>query len=212
MPTWSMVLLFAVSASALIVIPGPNMIYIVTRTIDQGRRAGVASAFGVETGTLVHVVLAVVGISTLIAASPVAFTVVRYLGAAYLCYLGVQALRRRPPAEAAEEARPPRTLRQSFTDGLVVNVLNPKVGLFFLAFLPQFVDTARGPAALQTLVLGVVFFLIALALDLGYAFGSAALRGWLNRRSRLLRRQNQIAGGVYLTLGVAAAVTGGQSA
>ncbi|GIJ01890.1 RhtB family transporter [Spirilliplanes yamanashiensis] len=207
-----MVLLFAVSASALIVIPGPNMIYIVTRTIDQGRRAGVASAFGVETGTLVHVVLAVVGISTLIAASPVAFTVVRYLGAAYLCYLGVQALRRRPPADLPEGDRPPRTLRQSFTDGLVVNVLNPKVGLFFLAFLPQFVDADRGPAALQTLVLGVVFFLIALALDLGYAFGSAALRGWLNRRSRLLRRQNQIAGGVYLTLGVAAALTGGQSA
>ena len=207
MPAPPTLLLFAISALALIAIPGPNMIYIVTRTLNQGRAAGIASAFGVETGTLVHVALAVLGISALLAASPVAFTVVRYLGAAYLLYLGARALFTRyvPPAEV-EQA--PRSIRQAFTDGLVVNVLNPKVGLFFLAFLPQFVANDRSPTAVQTLILGGVFFLLALLLDLLYAFGSAALTGWLRRRSRLLRRQNQVAGGVYLALGVAAAVSG----
>ena len=207
MPTVHTLLLFAVSALALIAIPGPNMIYIFTRTLNQGRLAGIASAFGVETGTLVHVLLAVLGISALLAASPVAFAVVRYLGAGYLCYLGVRAvLTRYTPLE--ETSGPRLSLRHAYTDGLVVNVLNPKVGLFFLAFLPQFVADDRGSVAMQTLVLGAVFFALALLMDLLYAVGSSVLSGWLRRRTRLLSRQNQIAGGVYVALGVTAVVTG----
>lgn len=153
MPEWGTLSLFLLAAIAIAVVPGPSELYIVTRSGDQGRRAGFASAFGVEAGSLVHVAAAVIGISALVASSAAAFSVVKYVGAAYLVYLGIRMLASRSHAEAVAP-RSPRSLHRTFLQGMVVQVLNPKAALFFLAFLPQFVDPGRGSVALQTLFLG----------------------------------------------------------
>jgi len=123
--------------------PGPAVLYIVTRSIDQGKRAGLVSVVGVHVGTLAHIFAAAAGLSALLAASATAFSAVKYLGAAYLIYIGVRRLGDRSSI-VAPEARKPKELRRAFLDGVIVNVLNPKTGLFFLAFLPQFVTEARG--------------------------------------------------------------------
>jgi threonine/homoserine/homoserine lactone efflux protein len=168
---------FLLASAALIVVPGPNMVYILTRGAAHGRKAGLVSALGVEAGTLVHVGLAVGGAATVLAASPTAFAVLRWTGVAYLAYLGVRALLSRAPA--TDGTAPPASMWRMFRDGLLVNVLNPKVALFFLAFLPQFADTTG-----RLLVLGATFFALALAADVCYALAGAALGGWPGRRSR----------------------------
>lgn len=209
MPTLETLFVFALAALALVAIPGPNHLYIVARSIAQGRRAGLASAFGIETGTLVHIAAAAAGLSALIASSAVAFNVVKYLGAAYLVYLGIRALLR-DDASLLDGARAPAPLRRVYTEGVVVNVLNPKVALFFLAFLPQFVDPRHGAAATQIVGLGFVVFLIALASDVIYALGASALGGWLRRRPAFRRRQRYVTGGAYVALGAVAALSGGE--
>jgi threonine/homoserine/homoserine lactone efflux protein len=205
-PDRSTFLVFALASLALVIAPGPNLVYIVTRSVSQGRRAGLVSAVGVEAGTLVHITAAAVGLSQLVATSALAFSVVKYAGAAYLLYLGLRALRRREGLDLSAAARSLR-LPRVFRDGIVVNVLNPKVALFFLAFLPQFIDPARGTATTQILALGVVFFGIALTVDVLYATVAGALRGWLRRRPAYLRRQRFVVGGVYLGLGISAAAS-----
>ncbi|MGH2846594.1 MAG: LysE family translocator [Thermoleophilaceae bacterium] len=202
MPELSTLLLFAGSAATLVLIPGPNLIYIVTRSVEAGRRAGLASVLGVETGTMVHVAAAAFGLSALLASSAVAFEVVKYAGVAYLVYLGVRSLR---PGEARNGAAPskPAGLPRTIGEGLLVNLLNPKVSLFFLALLPQFVDPGRGGAASQVLVLGAVFIAIAATLDLLFVLAAGMLgerlRGGGGRR---------FAGGVYLALAALAAAGG----
>jgi threonine/homoserine/homoserine lactone efflux protein len=208
MPEPGTLALFALAAIALIVIPGPNAIYIAARSLSQGRAAGVASALGVEAGTLLHVSAAAGGLSALIASSDLAFDAIRYLGVAYLLYLGMRALRgerdrNAPPAAGS-------SLRRAFTEGLLVNVLNPKVALFFLAFLPQFTDPGEGSVAAQTLVLGVVFFAIALMMDLIYALAASALAARVPWGTGAARRRERVTGGIYLTLGALAAVAGGR--
>jgi threonine/homoserine/homoserine lactone efflux protein len=198
-PETSTLLLFAASAVALVLIPGPNLVYIVTRSIEAGPRAGVASVLGVEAGALVHVTAAAAGLSALLASSDVAFEAVRWAGVAYLVYLGVRALRSSPDPEAPRATG----LRRTFLEGMLVNLLNPKVGVFFLAFLPQFVDPARGAAATQVLVLGAVFMVIATLLDLVYALAAGLIGKRLHGRGRF-------AGGVYLALAAVAALTGGR--
>jgi threonine/homoserine/homoserine lactone efflux protein len=205
-PEPSTLLLFGVSALALVAVPGPNLIYIITRSIDQGRRAGVASALGVETATLVHVAAAAAGLSAALASSAAAFMTVKYAGAAYLVYLAVKAFRSRDedPAE-----RPPAPGGRVYAEGFVVNLLNPKVALFFLAFLPQFVDPAAGAAWSQVLVLGALLAAIGLSLDLLYALAAGSL-GALVRGSPVLgRRRRRLTGGVYLAL-AAVTLTGGR--
>jgi threonine/homoserine/homoserine lactone efflux protein len=209
MPELTTLLVFAAAAIVLIAIPGPNHVYIIARSISQGRGAGLASALGVETGTLVHVGAAAAGLSALIASSATAFNVVRYLGAAYLVYLGIRALVRREPDEDAVEVQA-APLRRTFAEGVMVNVLNPKVALFFLAFLPQFIDPERGPVAAQTLVLGAVIFVLALAADLVYALAASALGTRLRRRAGFGRVQRRVTGGVYVALGAVAALSGGR--
>jgi threonine/homoserine/homoserine lactone efflux protein len=200
MPDSSTLLLFATSAAALVLIPGPNLIYIVTRSVEAGRRAGLASMLGVETGTIVHVAAAAFGVSALLASSAVAFEVVRYAGVAYLVYLGVRALRsKEAPAGAAAAGG----VRRTYAEGVLVNVLNPKVSLFFVAFLPQFVDPARGAIATQVLVLGVVFIAIAATLDLLFVVGA----GMVGER---IRRGRRYTGVVYLALAAFAAASGGR--
>ncbi|WP_432011840.1 LysE family translocator [Streptomyces cucumeris] len=206
-PETSRLLAFIAASFALVLIPGPNLVYVLTRSVSQGRRSGVCSALGVETGTLVHIAAAVFGLSALIARSDVAYATLRYAGAAYLVHLGLRALRRPDTLDlSGTAARIPLT--KVFRDGVLVNVLNPKVALFFLAFLPQFVSPGQGTAGTrgQMLVLGAVFFLVALALDLVYALAGGLLSGWLRDRPRILRRQPQAVGAVYISLGLFAVV------
>src|SRR3954471_9600949 len=175
MPEPSTTLLFALAATALIVIPGPAVLYIVAQSVGQGRRAGVVSATGVATGGLVHVIGATIGLSGLLLSSATLFSAVKYLGAGYLLYLGARRLLGRDEGILTAPAEP-RSRRRIYRDGAVVNILNPKTALFFYAFLPQFIDPARGSVALQSLFLGSLFVLIALVSDSvwGLAAGSAA--------------------------------------
>jgi len=201
-PDLATLLLFAGSAATLVLIPGPNLIYIVTRSVEAGRRAGLASVAGVETGTMIHVAAAAFGLSALIASSAVAFEVVKYAGVAYLVYLGVRALR----SGGTPDAQPaPAGMRRTVAEGVLVNVLNPKVSLFFLAFLPQFVDPANGSAITQILVLGLVFMAIAATLDLLFVLGAGLVSKRLGGGGG-----QRFAGGIYLALAALAAATGGR--
>jgi threonine/homoserine/homoserine lactone efflux protein len=199
--------LFVVAAVVILLIPGPAVVYILTRSVVQGRMAGFVSALGVGVGNFAHVVAATLGLSALLASSAVAFSVVKYVGAAYLIFLGI---RRLMNGDAdGEEDRAPRSLRSIFTQGVIVNVLNPKIALFFLAFLPQFVDPARGGVTWQIFFLGVTLVLIGICTDSTYALvgGSA---GRVLRHSRMWRRSERyVSGGIYITLGVGAALTNG---
>ncbi|CAN5662266.1 LysE family translocator [soil metagenome] len=207
MPAASTLLVFAAAGTLLIGVPGPNLLFIITRSITDGRRAGLVCGLGVETGTLVHVATAAIGLSALLASSATAFTVVKYAGAAYLIYLVILAFRRREHPTAAE-AVPAQSLAKTYRQGLLVQILNPKVALFFLAFLPQFVDPARGPAWTQILVLGAVLALLGLISDSLYALAAARAGGWLRRHPRVLGRERYLSGTVYVGLGVGAALTG----
>jgi threonine/homoserine/homoserine lactone efflux protein len=202
MPEPSTLALFAVSAVALVVVPGPNLIYIVTRSIDQGRAAGVASALGVETATLVHIAAAAAGLSAALASSATAFTVVKYAGAAYLLFLALRAFRERGEQIGAERA--PAAGHRVYAEGFVVNLLNPKVALFFLAFLPQFIDQDAGAAWSQVLVLGALLATIGLTIDLLYALAAGSLGALVRGNAAVARWRGRMAGGVYLAL---AAVT-----
>ncbi len=207
MPDVTTLLVFAGAALALIVIPGPAVLYILAQSVEHGRRAGVVSAIGVATGGLVHITAAAIGIAALVVSSAVAFSVVKYAGAAYLVYLGIRRLLERGTESAdagrARDAQPWRIFRR----GVVVNVLNPKTALFFLAFLPQFVDPDGGPVLGQILVLGTLFVLLALLSDSLYALGAGALAAWLRRRRGVARDVRRYAGAaVYLGLGTATAL------
>jgi threonine/homoserine/homoserine lactone efflux protein len=212
MPTLATLLTFAFAATLLIIVPGPNVLYIITRGIDQGRRAAVVSALGVEVGMLFHIGAAVLGLSALVARSEIVFNVVKYAGAAYLIWMGFASIRSKVLAvEEPIESRRVKPLRL-FTQGLVVNVLNPKVGLFFVAFLPQFIDPARGGPTTQILVLGGIFLAIALSSDMVYAFASGSIGRWLSTRERVARQRDRFTGVVYILLGTFAAITGSSSA
>ena len=199
MPEPATLALFALSALALVAIPGPNLIYIVTRSIDQGRRAGLASALGVETATLVHVTAAAAGLSAALASSATAFNIVKYAGAAYLLYLGLRTLLARGEAEA-DAVRAAVPTRRVYAEGFVVNLLNPKVALFFLALLPQFIDPQAGNAWLQVLILGAVLVAIGLAIDLAYALAAGSAGAWVRGSAMLERRRRWATGGVYIAL------------
>ena len=203
MPEPATLALFALSALALVAIPGPNLIYIVTRSIDQGRRAGLASALGVETATLVHVAAAAAGLSAALASSATAFNIVKYAGAAYLLYLGLRTLLARAEAEA-DAVRAAVPTRRVYAEGFVVNLLNPKVALFFLALLPQFIDPQAGNAWLQVLILGAVLVAIGLAIDLAYALAAGSAGAWVRGSAMLERRRRWATGGVYIALAAVA--------
>jgi threonine/homoserine/homoserine lactone efflux protein len=214
MPETSTLALFALAAITLLVIPGPSVLYIVTRSADQGRAAGLASVCGVHVGTLVHVSAAALGLSALLVSSATAYHTVRWLGAAYLVWLGVRRLLARDEdaavAAAGQDQRPPG-LRRVFAQGVVVNVLNPKTALFFFAFLPQFVDTSRGSVPFQVLVFGVAFILLGLLSDGAYAMAASAGAGWLRRRRGVARATRLVSGGVLIGLGVTTALAGSRS-
>ena len=198
---------FVAASAILVLIPGPAVFYIVSTGIGRGRRMALASMLGIETGTLFHVGAAAVGLSAVVANSVVAYSIVKYVGAGYLVYLGVKTLRERD--ETAPIKIPGATsARVAFGRGVVVNILNPKVALFFLAFLPQFVNTARGSVASQLVFLGLLFVAVAVVIDGVYAMTSGTIGALLTRSARAARAQRTVAGVAYLALGASAAVTG----
>jgi threonine/homoserine/homoserine lactone efflux protein len=210
MPGSSSLLLFVSTALVLLAIPGPAVLYVTSRSIGQGRSAGFVSALGIGVGTLVHAAAAAVGLSALLMSSAIAFSAVKYLGAGYLIYLGVQKLRREESLAPSEEA--PRTkLSRVFGQGIVVNILNPKTALFFFAFLPQFVDASRGHVALQILVLGTLFAAMGITSDSLWALFAGTVAHRLNRNSRWNRTQRYVSGGMLISLGVATALAGSGS-
>jgi threonine/homoserine/homoserine lactone efflux protein len=199
--------LFIVSSIALLVVPGPAVLYIVTRSLSQGRGAGLASMAGVNAGALTHTLAAALGLSAILVSSALAFSVVKYVGAAYLVFIGVQQfLSKKGALENIELKRD--SLSRIFTQGYIVSLFNPKLALFFFAFLPQFVDARHGSVTAQMLVLGLTFVTLAAISDGTYAMLSSSLGRWLNRNPKLASRQKYVTGSVYVGLGVTAALTG----
>jgi threonine/homoserine/homoserine lactone efflux protein len=199
--------LFVLASLVLLLTPGPAVLYIIARSLDQGRAAGLVSVLGIHLGTLVHITAAAVGLSALVVSSAVAFSVVKYLGAAYLIWIGVRTLMTGDPDAKAAMVRT-EPLHAVFRDGFVVNLFNPKTGIFFLAFLPQFVDVERGAVWSQMVVLGFAFIALGMLSDGTYAF-VAARAGRLLRSSRRFRTtQRYVSGGIYIGLGAVAAFAG----
>jgi threonine/homoserine/homoserine lactone efflux protein len=203
-PSLQTIALFSLASVALAVVPGPAVTYIVTQSVDKGRRAGLISAVGVSSGGFVHVVAATAGLSALVASSATAFTTVKLIGAAYLVVVGVRRILSRDDDFAAEGAEP-APLQKVYVQGVVVNILNPKTALFFLAFLPQFVDPARGSAWLQIAFLGCLFVVIALCSDAAYALLADALAGRLRRGGAIAKVRRFATGGIFVALGLSAA-------
>jgi threonine/homoserine/homoserine lactone efflux protein len=198
--------LFVLAALALLLVPGPSVLYIVTRSIEQGRAAGLASVLGVHLGSLVHITAAAIGLSSLLVSSALAFSVVKYLGAAYLVFLGIRAILTKEVAGEVEVR--PAPVRKLLRQGAVVNILNPKTALFFLAFLPQFVDPDAGMPALQIVFFGLVFVGLGLVTDGCYALLAGTAGNWLRASRGWYAVRRYVSGSVFIGLGLAAAFSG----
>jgi threonine/homoserine/homoserine lactone efflux protein len=206
----SSLLLFVTGAAILLVIPGPAVTYIVSRSIGQGRAAGLVSAMGIASGTLFHIVAATLGLSALLVSSALAFQFVKYAGAGYLIFLGIRTLRS-SDAQLLESANGERKLGRIFGQGVLVNLLNPKTALFFLAFLPQFVEPARGHASLQIFELGVLFALMGWFSDSMWALAAGTVAEHIRRSAPLRRAQKNVSGGALIALGLASAFAGSKT-
>lgn len=207
MPDTPQLTLFFIAAVALLVTPGPAVLYIVARSIEQGRMAGVVSTLGIALGTLVHVSAAALGLSALFVSSALAFSVVKYLGAAYLIYLGLRKLFGRADARAPQVTGR-RRLSSMFYQGIVVNILNPKTALFFIAFLPQFTDVSQGGIAGQIFFLGTAFVVMGIVSDGIYAILAGTIGNSLRDNRRVQRAQRFLSGSIFLALGISAALSG----
>lgn len=213
MPDASTFAVFAIASLALTLVPGPAVFYIVARGVEGGRPAGFVSVLGITAGGLVHTALAAAGISAILASSAAAFSVVKWLGVAYLVYLGLRRIlvHDAPGDEGAYVVADPEPIRHVFWQGVLVDLLNPKVALFFLAFLPQFVDPSRGPTWAQILALGLTFAMVGLCTDSLYALLSGTVADQLKRAGEgasFRRLQRYFSGGIYLALGTVAAASG----
>jgi threonine/homoserine/homoserine lactone efflux protein len=205
-PDLSTLGLFALAAIALLVVPGPSVLYVITRSVDQGRKAGLVSVLGLHTGTAIHVAAAATGLSAVLLASAAAFQIVKLAGAMYLIGLGISKLLGRGSQQRLGLA--PASLRRIYGQGFVVNLLNPKTALFFVAFLPQFVEPARGPVAVQVFVLGLLYITLGLLSDSTYAVVAGTLAPRLRRRRPgTVSRPERATGLVYVGLGIVAATT-----
>jgi len=199
-------ILFVGVSWALIIAPGPDMLYVITRGVTQGRRAGMLSALGVICGILVHTTAAAFGLTLIIQSSAFAFRLVKYLGAIYLITLGVKAwqdqntFRLQTPAAGM-------SFRRIFWQGVLSNVLNPKIAIFFLAFLPQFVDRAGTHITLQMVILGLTFARFGLCFLLVIGYSSGTIGNWLTRRPRYTQFLQRFAGGILIVLGIRLALT-----
>ena len=206
----SSLLIFITGAAILLAIPGPAVLYVVSRSIGHGRPAGLISAMGIAVGTLVHVAAATLGLSALLASSALAFQFVKYIGAAYLIFLGIRVLRGLD-SHLGQSSAVNASLRRIFGQGVLVNLLNPKTALFFLAFLPQFVDPARGHVTLQIFQLGVLFAFLGWISDSVWALLAGTIGGHLRESPRLRRVQRSVSGGALIALGLASALSSTKS-
>lgn len=202
--------IFVAASLALLIVPGPAVLYIVTRSVSQGRMSGIVSTLGVALGSFVHIIAAALGLSALLISSALAFTIVKYMGAIYLIYLGVSTLLAPTKnfTEAEVDAKP---LGRIFRQGMVVNILNPKTALFFFAFLPQFVNPDGSPVALQILLLGAIFIIMGIITDGLYAITAGTFGAWLKRNPTFPKVQKYFSGTIYILLGVTTAVSGNNS-
>ncbi len=201
MPTLTTFVVFALVAAGFAAVPGPSNLFVLTRGVGVGVRPAVAGAAGCATGASAYVLATAAGLAAVVASSQLVFAGLHYAGAAYLLFLGVRALRSREPLDLAPRADGTRQLSAAFRQGMLVELSNPKVALFFLAFIPQFVHPADGPAWIQIVALGAVFVAVGFLSDSLYAVGSGAIGGWLRRRPALDRRRGQATGALYLALG-----------
>jgi threonine/homoserine/homoserine lactone efflux protein len=199
-------LLFAGVSWALILAPGPDMLYVITRGMTQGRRAGMLSAVGVVCGILVHTTAAALGLTLILQTSAVAFLIVKYLGAAYLIYLGITAWRDKTAFHVQAPAASV-SFHKIFWQGVLSNVLNPKIAIFFLAFLPQFVDKGGSQVTLQMVILGLTFACFGLCFLLVVGYSSGTIGGWLTRRPHTAQSLQRLAGGILIALGIRLALT-----
>ncbi len=206
MPTTETITLFMGAALALNVTPGPSIAYVMSRSFGEGQTAGLVSALGLGTGSLLHAIAATLGLSAVVAYSPMAYAVVKYVGAAYLVYLGVGLVRQRT-ALLVEVVPPRRSLRRVYWQGVLTEILNPKIALFFLAFLPQFVDPARGSVAGQTLFFGLLFHVTGVPINLLVAVAGSAIAAAFSRNPLLERIRNWLPGTVLIGLGVRLALS-----
>ena len=202
--------LFIGAALALLLVPGPAVLYIFARSVEQGRLAGFVSILGIHTATLVHVAGAALGLSAVLAQSALAFSLIKYAGAAYLIWLGLNKLFGRRAADDADIAVEPASHRRLFRDGFVVNLLNPKTALFFLAFLPQFVEVDRGQMAMQIAFLGLLFTALGIVTDGCYALAAGTMGNWLKRSRGYLEVERYVSGVLFIGLGLTAAFAGNQ--
>ncbi|MGE5094864.1 MAG: LysE family translocator [Betaproteobacteria bacterium] len=197
--------LFLAASAVLTIAPGPDIICVLTRGVTQGRRAGIAAALGFASGCIFHTFLAAAGIAALIRSSEIAFDVVRYAGAAYLAWIGIQALRHRssfslqPTGEA-------RSLATIYKQSVIGNMLNPKVTLFFLAFLPQFANVEAGHVGLQMALLGVIFMLQTIVIFGAVALCAGWIGAWMRRKPAIGERLNIFAGLAFIALGIRVAL------
>ena len=203
MPDPSTLIPFVIASAILVLIPGPAVLYIVSTGIGRGRRMALASMLGIETGALFHVAAAAVGLSAVVASSVLAYSLIKYAGAAYLVYLGIKTLRNRDDSNPLKIPGA-TSARGAFKRGVIVNILNPKLALFFLAFLPQFVVPNRGSVAPQLVFLGLLFISVAIVIDGIYAMTSGMIGNLLNRSQRFADGQRKLAGVTYLALGATA--------
>jgi len=206
MPSPALLAVFALATFVLTATPGPGVLYVVGRSVGGGRRAGLASMLGIETGEAVYIAASALGITALLATSALALSVVRYAGAAYLVILGIQAWRH-PEAEETPDAPRPASRWNAYGRGLVVQLLNPKVAVFFLAYFPQFIRPGR-PAAPQVLVLGLVYLAIALATDTTYVLLASWVADRLGRTGQARRRRSRVSALIYFALAAAALLIG----
>lgn len=202
MPDATTLLAFITAALILLIIPGPAVLYVITRSTEQGTKAGLVSVCGIQAGTLVHAAAASLGVSALLMASAMAFAALKYLGAAYLIYLGIRKIADARKQTANPEAPPPQPLSAIFWQGMIVNVLNPKCALFFFAFLPQFVRPENGHVALQVLFFGLLFTILAFLTDGSYALAAGRLGKFMKQNTGYRRLEAYISGIIYISLGL----------
>lgn len=206
----SQLYLFLIASLALLLTPGPAVLYIVARSINQGRMAGIVSVLGVETANFFHASAAALGLSAILLSSALAFDIVKYLGAAYLFYLGIRKIVARED-QAKAEVDKQESLSRIYSQGFVVNLFNPKTALFFFAFLPQFVNTSNGNITLQIFLLGMMFVLMGVITDGAYAIISSSIANQLNTNQSFARNQRYFTGLIYIGLGVVTAFTGSRN-
>jgi threonine/homoserine/homoserine lactone efflux protein len=199
--------LFIATAVVLVITPGQDTFFILGRSLAGGRAAGIAAALGITAGSVIHTLFAALGLSALLATSPSAFMAVKLAGAAYLVYIGVRALTSRSSG-LQDDARDARDGRwAAFRSGIVTNLLNPKVGLFFLALMPQFIDAASSHKVAAFMALGLTFVSLGVAWCLVLAIAAASLRGWFLRRPSMATVLNRVAGAMFIALGLKLATT-----